>query len=514
MPKDNVYSSTKWETSHYGGYRGLIMDHPEVHVDWDVEYEIHKHKDLSFYSGSKLMDIFLLKVKQYNLVTTLVNNPDIIVKKSMFGFGNKKVGQINKDTQKIVLEAIIKAEREYRALFLHYVETILTADIQVKLPNEEENQEDGEDQDGDKKKEEKEEKKSSKGKGKGKSKEGSDQNKEEQEGSGGKSEEKEEQEDKKKSPRFAKGKPKPKPEDLTPEQRQAEKDKNQARLERALAKIFNDVRKRERIVPDNITGVLKKKTSWKYPAGSPNKKSFTSEQEKHAKSLVRLLDINFDPNVDKLNSLRNGKLDARKIGEVPSGNLNVYYKIEPNQTTKPFSVVLLVDESGSMDGSMECAVDCVKTLYLAFSEILPPSKLSVYGHSGRSSPEIYVYKDPYHDNFSSAIGTMVAKEQNYDGPIIESIYERVRSYTEDNIIFIVLSDGAPCGDKYGGSMDNLNLKRIVEKCRRDGFVTVGVGIFHDTSHLYDYNCIINDLGPDMVKKTSHIINSVVKKEFQ
>jgi len=479
MSKNDFYSSSKWETSLYGGYKGLIMDHPEVHTDWDVEYEIHKHKDLSFYSGSKLIDIFLVKAKEFGLISILSANPDIETRKGFWEFGEKKFAICNKTAQKTVLELIVKKEREYRSLFLHYTETILTTNIMARLPDEDEKGDGSKDE---KKKEDKSpEIRGPKSEGE----------KEGEKGLSGTCTRKERREKKAQN------------EEVTKEQ-----------VAEVLGKLLEETRKREKITPDNITGKLKKSTKWIYPKGVSSKNLFTKEQEQHAKSLVRLLDINFDPAIDRINSLRAGKFDPRKVGEVPAGNLNIYYMVEPNQTTKPFSVVILVDESGSMSRNVECAIDVVKTMYLAFSEILPLNKLSIYGHSGNYNPEIYVYKDPYHDNFDGAIGKMSAKGENYDGPVIECIYERVRQYTEDNIIFIVLSDGEPCGDGYGGNKDRQNLRRIVEKCRRDGFVTIGVGIQHDTGHLYDYNCIVNSLGSDMVKKTSYIINSVVKTEFQ
>ena len=462
MKKDNIFSSTKWESSFYGGYKGLIIDHPDVHTGMDVEYDIHRHKDLSYYTGSKLIDIFLVKSKEYHLIPALSTDPEIVTRKGFWGLGDNKFAVCNKDAQRLVLEQLIQQEKEYRSLFLHYTETILTTDIMVKIPPPEEE--------------------SSGGGGSDSAEDGEENDKE-----------------------SKKAKPKDKKE--TPEQLKR-------RIEKILSGTLGETKKRERPQTPNISGDLKRNTTWQYPKGSPTIKPFTTEQERNAKTLVQLLDINFDPSIDRLNSLRAGKFDQRKVGEVIAGNLNIYYKVEPNQTTKPFSVVILVDESGSMGGKMKCAIDVVKTMYLAFSEILPKNKLSIYGHSGGYHPEIYVYKDPYHDNFNNSIETMRAKGENYDGPVIEAIYDKVREYTEDNIIFIVLSDGEPCGSCYGGKRDVDNLKRIVEKCRRDGFVTIGVGIYHDTRHLYDYNCIVNSLGPEMVKKTSYIINSVVKTEFQ
>lgn len=158
----------------------------------------------------------------------------------------------------------------------------------------------------------------------------------------------------------------------------------------------------------------------------------------------------------------------------------------------------------------------VKQLYLAFSDIIPQNKLYVYGHSGRSQPELYVYQDAYRPNFLRTIDKMLHHNHssNYDGPIIEEVYNQVRNSTDDRIIFIVLSDGQPAGDGYGGTQDRLKMKQIIEKCKRDEFVTVGVGIQYFTvKDLYQYNTVVTNL-KDMAKKVSHIVNHVVKTEFQ
>lgn len=463
MSKKKMISSTKWEKSDFGGYIRLISDHPEIQVGLSVNYTFRGKSDLSYFTTQKLVDIFLLKVKEYKLIDKLLINRKIVKNKTFFGVENK-VARISKESQREALQGVVDKDREYRSLFLHYASLVLSTDIDFDLPD-----------------------KNDSGLGKGDIS-GKSLGKGEKDGS--------------------------KSKDNKSESQQTDDDLESS-INSHISQLIQKIAKKEPIDRSSITGSFKKRTKWIYPKPRQESNVFSADNERDAGLLVKLLDINFDPKIDRLNSLRSGKLDVRKIGEVPAGNLNLYYKEEPNQSTKPFSVVILQDESGSMGGyRMDNAIEMVKTLYLAFSEIVPSDKLSVYGHSGGVSPEIYVYKDPYNDTFETTINNMYAKSENYDGPVIEVIYDKIRSYTDDNIIFIVLSDGQPAGDNYGGASDNLNLRRIVEKCRRDGFVTVGIGIQYNTGHLYDYNCTINSLGPEMIKKTSYIINKVVKTEFQ
>ena len=94
----------------------------------------------------------------------------------------------------------------------------------------------------------------------------------------------------------------------------------------------------------------------------------------------------------------------------------------------------------------------------------------------------------------------------YDGPVIENVYNKVRKFTSENIIFITLSDGAPGGIDYGGESAVQELNKIIEKCRRDGFVTVGFGLNEDSTDelnhirdIYTYNHIIDVCGAQKEK---------------
>jgi hypothetical protein len=250
------------------------------------------------------------------------------------------------------------------------------------------------------------------------------------------------------------------------------------------------------------------------------RESYLDEKQKLlAKQIVNKLDITFDPDRDDIHSLKQGKLDTRKLAEAVAHNDHIYYRTEEDQKTKPFSVVILCDESGSMrhDSRMDRQYNLVKVLYSAFSEIMPQDRISVYGHSGDEEPEIYVYQDKYNPGFMKTIDNMRGRDmrENYDGPVVESIHERIRSQSSDNVLFIVISDGQPSGDHgYGGSEAMTDLKRIVEKCKRDNFVTMGIGFgYSGVKELYAYHTVIHDLS-ETVEKVTTLLNKVVKTEFQ
>lgn len=243
----------------------------------------------------------------------------------------------------------------------------------------------------------------------------------------------------------------------------------------------------------------------------------TSAEIKDANNLVNMLDISFDPKEDRIENLKCGKMSAHKVAEIPAGNTHVYHRVEENMSTRPFSICILADESGSMrDGADQKQNHLIKVLYTAFSQILPQDKMFIYGHSGESTPEVRIYHDKYNTTFTQTISSQMHNDynENYDGPVIENIYERVRQQTSDNIIFLSISDGEPAGEEYGGPEAIKEMKRVIEKCKRDGFVTVGIGLKHKgVKEIYQYHTVVKDLN-DLVKNVSTLVNRVVKTEFK
>ena len=245
---------------------------------------------------------------------------------------------------------------------------------------------------------------------------------------------------------------------------------------------------------------------------------FTRAEIRDAEHLVKLLDISFEPKSDVVKSLRAGKLDVCKIAEVAAGSTSIYKQTVEDQDTRPFTVCILADMSGSMqDGTkLKTQKHVLNSLYLAMSSIMPADKLWIYGHTGDDEIEIYPFHTPYNTDYAKNISEYdrIDCQQNYDGPVIEAIHKKVREATDDRVIFIMLSDGQPSGNGYGGYEDIVDMKRILERARRDEFVTVGLGIqYHTHKDLYVYSKVLDDMGT-LVKDVSHVINNVVRAEFK
>ena len=445
-------SSSNWEDSYFGGYRKILLDYPYIKMSDKVSANLPTSYDLGPYSTRKLLQIFLLKTKQFNLYNKLTEN---ITKD-----GNRL--KISKSSIENTVTSLVERDDELSNLFKFYNKVLANIELELKLGEGEE--------DDDK-------------------------------GMGGK--------------KGAEGK-------------EGEDDKEA--MKEAAKSILSKTEKEENPWTTGGMGTTDSISRIKQDVRFVLMKSFNkpckyeADELFQAKLLIDRLDIDFDPDRDRLDGLRTGKLDTAKIASIPAGDQNVYYKIEENLSTKPFSVCILMDESGSM-GSVSPGQKAysqhkaAKMLYKCFSQILPLDKIYIYGHSGYDShtkPEIRVYHDKLNPVFEYTITRQIHNSfnENYDGPVIESVYEKVRSFTDDNIIFISLSDGNPAGHNYGGKPAIIEMKKIIEKCKRDGFVTVGIGLHYEgVRGIYNYNTVIHDLS-NASSKISTLINNVVKKEFQ
>lgn len=445
-------SVSGWERSWFGGYSRLIYDHPHIHLDPKIKINPSSIliQDLGIYAAEKLLKIYLLQLNETGSFLGLTHRVE--VRKDWMG--NEKKFDVYLLDSLGVFESITSHNRELSPLFSKYANGIWGSSIEIEISENQETSDGG----------------------------GSDEEDEKNKEGGG-----------------------------NPSESEAENKKALGVLEEALSKT----KVWEPYKPNKISNFDGKPAF--IPLEDRPDYRFSKEEIKNAEFLTKLLDISFDPKSDIVKSLRIGKLDASKIAEVPAGNISVYQQRVEEQDTRPFSVCILADMSGSMMGSKErTQLSVLNSLFLSLSEILPADKLFIYGHSGVYSPEIYTFYSPYEQQYEKKIGNyeMINFSENYDGPVVEAIHKKIRSITDDRVIFISLSDGQPAGRNYGGHTDCEDLKRILERCRRDDFVTVGIGIksFH-VEGLYSYSKVVEDLR-DMPKDVSTLINRVVRTEFK
>jgi len=161
-----------------------------------------------------------------------------------------------------------------------------------------------------------------------------------------------------------------------------------------------------------------------------------------------------------LKSMRSGRLDTNKLAEAVQ-HVQTIYEMHGVVTTDRICLGVLIDESGSMDGSK---IDKARSAAIFIEQTfgkLANTDLFIYGHSadknyirqsdGSSigSTELYVYREPGF-NQPYALGSVTARRNNRDGDAIFHASERMRRFSKNPGILIVLSDGYPSASNYGG----------------------------------------------------------------
>lgn len=550
-------SSTNWEDSWFGGYYKMLFDYPEIKKPFEIDTNI-PDSDLTYYSSNKLIDMFLLKVNEHGLIQDFLLGAEIKKVQSWY-WGSKEKQKLVIHPKALVhtLSLVIDKETELKNLFDHYSKIIIGTQFEFPVPDQDSKSKSGEGEEGgsegspeasegqsqDSDEQEKgegsggegeDEEKDQGNEGSGKGKDGEQKEKEQESKSGGqgKGDQKDKEQQQKKDSKSNGGKGADS--DAKGEQIKEGIHKLAAHMAATLISDVHKVKSRWTYETGYVTGDFKKLTKWKMMPKRNRKCNFSRLEELYAKHLLASMDISFDPDSDRVSGLKMGKLDAKKLAECQAGNFHIYYTEQENQTTRPFSVCLLMDESGSMHdgyspdhetcykGKQAHQIQIAKILWKTFSSILPPDKIFVYGHSSSSEgysreyPHLRIYNDKYNHCFEETIDGQVNNiwSGNFDGPAIESVYEKVREFTNDNIIFICISDGLPCASGYGGMTAVDEMKKVIEKCKRDGFVTIGIGVYLGAiKEIYQYHTIIEDLDL-MAKQVSTLVNTVVKTEFQ
>jgi hypothetical protein len=455
----------QWEDSYFGGYIRVVTDHPYIHIPKEIEISYDKGPSgLYRYEVEKLCNIFLYRLVKRGLYSKLFVGCEVVIEKSPYTGKEKKIVVFDNDCIVMCLNILIDDGEELSNLFTHYEKFLKNIEIKYHIPDDDDK---GKDDDGDDDDE------------KGKKED-------EDDGKGGSK-------------------------------------KSDEDFQKEMAETFSKCEERKpysyRSAESACNGELKEKTTFEIMKPSFSDYKPSESIIKDAAFLVQLLDVSFDPVSDKIENLKCGKMSSHKIAEIPAGNTHIYHRVEEDQNTRPFSICILADESGSMKYRYLhiSQNDTMKVLYEAFSQILPQDKIYVFGHSGHDTPVIRVYQDKYNQNFKTTIELQLKNDfnENYDGPVIENIYERIRQQSSDDIIFVCISDGLPGGHGYGGTDAIEEMKRVIEKCKRDKFITVGVGIGTDwVKHIYQYHTVVYDVKKEMVKNVSSIINQVVRVEFK
>lgn len=494
-----TWSSTSgWESSHFGGFTRIIYDYPYIKFDFKADIDITSklRTNLGVFAGEKLIKMYLMKCKELGYIKHFTKEK--VTEKNFLGM--KKHYEVLKLDREDVLNSVMDKFKEFAPLFNHYSEDILKTSIKLEVPppgqEGEGGQGKGEGEEGE-----------GQGQGEGQGEEGEGQGQGEGQGEGdedgdgggdgepGQGDGKEGKSKKKKGGGW--GSSSEKSPDF-----------------KALEKLIKEMAEQKPFDKWNSIGDGTGKPKFiPFDSKGNSEYQFTEEEKRNGEMILKQLDISFDPKSDEVKNLKLGKLDTSKLAEVPAGNVSVYKQTLEDQDTKAFAVCVLADMSGSMEGRrLHTQFKLLNALYLALSEIIPVDDLHIYGHTGGSDePKIYTFCNPYNPDYRRNIQQYygVYNQSNYDGVVIQEVHKKIREKTDRPVILISISDGQPCDSVQ-------NMKQILERARRDEFVTVGIGIDTDyVKELYSFSRVVYDRKlSEMPREVASIVNHVVKSEFK
>lgn len=180
-----------------------------------------------------------------------------------------------------------------------------------------------------------------------------------------------------------------------------------------------------------------------------------------------------------IKGMRSGRLDTNKLVEARQHVPTVYERMGEVKTDK-LAVTILIDESGSMGGSkIAKAKQAAIFLNEAFGK-QPDVELFIYGHTANDhhsgdSTEMMIYREPGVRNRFS-LGRVEARSNNRDGQAILETAKRVRKFTQNPMVMIVISDGQPSASGYGGTSGMEHTRKMVIKAEAMGMQVIQVAI--------------------------------------
>jgi uncharacterized protein YegL len=181
---------------------------------------------------------------------------------------------------------------------------------------------------------------------------------------------------------------------------------------------------------------------------------------------------------------KSGKLTNSSLVDGRLGREEIYERSIPKEEKKPFPIIMLIDQSGSMEGTNIAFAQKAAILIQLALENIEDLEFYCYGHNTTSKfIDIFTYYEPQtNKSFARAdvkkLGSLFAGGGNIDGIAINAVFKRVRSLTDSNGVFLLLSDGAPAGPGYGGIDGLKHTQLMCAEASNGGFQVVHIAIGH------------------------------------
>jgi hypothetical protein len=208
---------------------------------------------------------------------------------------------------------------------------------------------------------------------------------------------------------------------------------------------------------------------------------------------------------------RTGKLNGKKVYRlVTSGDSKIFKKKVDNKEVGDLAVLLLQDLSGSMrDVKIDNSLQACIILHEVFRRL--KIKHMIVGYTadldGRSTDHI-VYK--YWEDTLPAynIPEMEAISQNRDGAYVRLATTYFDGLPERNKLLIIISDGAPAADGYGGSSGIKDTVEAHKEAVKKGIKFINIGINYHLPEQYE-----NKVRVDNVENLPVALLKVLRKEL-
>lgn len=168
---------------------------------------------------------------------------------------------------------------------------------------------------------------------------------------------------------------------------------------------------------------------------------------------------------------KSGRIDPENLWRWATDDWRVFAKKEIAE--RPAArIYLLIDMSGSMNGHKLESAQQIARLFLMALNSVDGVHTKVFGHTGDldSSSSSEVYRLWEKGDPMSRLGLILSKQHgdNYDGYAISWVAEQLAKDSQPNEqkILIVLSDGYPAGEGYGGHEAQDHIRKVVDVNRR------------------------------------------------
>jgi cobalamin biosynthesis protein CobT len=220
-----------------------------------------------------------------------------------------------------------------------------------------------------------------------------------------------------------------------------------------------------------------------------------------------------------MKGMKSGRFDTNKLAEARQGVQTVYEKIGEVKTNK-ICVVVLVDQSGSMMGSkIQMAQEAAVFLNEVFGK-QPDVELFIYGHMSEQnrtvyggSTDMFIYREPGHREKHS-LGSMFAGGANRDGHAILATAQRVRKFTQNPGIFVVISDGAPAAAGYHNGIEDTREKVLKAEKLNFNVVQIAIEGHVPSERMFNHHVKMTDmktLPADLVSYMSRRVDKMIRQ---